>query len=135
MGKENHDNYEPSAEDLAMAEQLFRDVGSENVLSDADNLDVLQTREHAVAKEMFDARRIAIQEEILQASDRLIEAPHLDFPQRRALEYVLRAAQRLLDPMYDTTEEYRAEVIRDLLDDAMFAVREFDPKAKQEQEP
>jgi hypothetical protein len=48
MGKETPDNYEPSAEDLAKAERLFRGIGSDNILSDADNMDVLAAREEVV---------------------------------------------------------------------------------------
>lgn len=134
MGKESPDNYEPSAEDLARAERLFRDIGTDNVLSDAENMDVLAAREEVVDRKALWERRMAITEEILRASDLLIQNPRIDFPQRKALEYVLNAAVRLLDPMNDTTEELRSKRVRDVLESAIAATRQFDPSAKKEEE-
>ena len=131
MGKESHDNYEPSAEDLANAERAFREVGADNVFSDAEHLEVEHNRQD-VGREALAEMRREMFNRLLDVSDLLERTP--DFPERNAAKFALSATCRLLTSYYNTSPEFRAKNTRDALESAMSALKEFDPKAKLEEE-
>jgi len=101
MGKEQPENYEPSAEDLRKVDDLIKRLADGTMFEAGETLDPEEIRRQFMSQEIS-RRRFAIEEEIFQASD-LVEASP-DLPYRDAVRHLLSATANLLDPLRPSEE-------------------------------
>ena len=122
MPNESPDNWEPSADDLAAADALMREIGTDNVLSTADHLGIEQARETVRAESLVEQCQ-RVRERLVDFYAHLATTPP-DFEYRDYLKLLHSAMQRLAE--VPTTDSARAEMEYDaeqLIEKVLFNLR------------
>jgi uncharacterized membrane-anchored protein YhcB (DUF1043 family) len=130
MLPEQPEDFEPSPDDLRKAEELFGQIGDENVLSDAENLEIQHELDNPSEEELI-RRRGELREHFHKAGDYLKLLPE-NFRERQALRHILGAVISLLTP---SSIHGDARMARHHLENALAAIKPFiKPLAPEDEE-
>lgn len=123
MPKESPDNWEPSADDLAAADALMREIGADNVLPTGDHLGIEQARDD-VRVEAGAEQIHRLQEKLVDSYAHLLSTPE-DFEFREHLKLLDAAMQRLATkPPADKNERARLEYdVEQMIEKVLYSLR------------
>jgi len=120
---ESPDNWEPSADDLAAADALMREIGADNVLPTADHLGIEHARD-TVRVEHSAEQIHRLQEKLVDSYAHLLSTPE-DFEFRDYLMLLDAAMQRLAtEPPADRNERARLEYdVEQMIEKVLYSLR------------